>query len=166
MTSQDRRPSGPHLPPPVILAAAAGLQRLLSRRPASPSRPRRVASAVLALGSIALPMTAALNFRSHRTTISPLDPAATSTLVTSGPNALTRNPMYLGMAGLLVAHALRRGSWPATIPLALFVLVIDRTQIRTEERALEKQFGSAYRVYCAEVPRWLKLLPKRQSWLP
>ncbi|QOR69860.1 isoprenylcysteine carboxylmethyltransferase family protein [Ruania alkalisoli] len=144
-----------HIPPPVFLVAAAVLQQLLARRAGPPPRWRRVASAALALVSLALPTTAALTFHSRRTTVSPLDPSAASALVTDGPNAFTRNPMYLGMAGLLTAHAWRRGSWLAVLPVAGFVAVIDRLQVPAEESALAERFGPAYVAYCARVPRWL-----------
>ncbi len=152
-----------HIPPPVFLAAAAVLQRLLARRAGPPPRWRRFASAALALVSLVLPATAALTFRTRRTTVSPLDPSAASTLVTDGPNAVTRNPMYLGMAGLLSAHAMHRGSWLAVIPVAGFMAVIDRLQIPAEERALAERFGPAYVAYCARVPRWLPGVRRRAS---
>lgn len=63
--------------------------------------------------------------------------------------------MYVGMAGLLVANALRRGSWTGVVPVAGFVAVIDRFQVAAEERALTEKFGAAYVTYCASVPRWL-----------
>ena len=76
-------------------------------------------------------------------------------LVTTGANAVTRNPMYVGMAGLLVANALRRGSWTALLPVAAFTLVIDRVQIAAEEIALLAHFGADYEAYLAAVPRWI-----------
>ena len=76
-------------------------------------------------------------------------------LVTSGANAISRNPMYVGMAGLLLAHAVWRGSWTALLPLAGFVAFIDRAQIRAEESALLEKFGAAYEAYKATTPRWI-----------
>jgi protein-S-isoprenylcysteine O-methyltransferase Ste14 len=76
-------------------------------------------------------------------------------LVTSGANAVSRNPMYVGLVGLLVANAVRRASWTALLPVAAFTLVIDRLQIEAEERALHARFGADYEVYRATVPRWL-----------
>jgi protein-S-isoprenylcysteine O-methyltransferase Ste14 len=63
--------------------------------------------------------------------------------------------MYLGLAGLLVANAIRAGSWTALIPVAGFVLVIDRLQITAEESALLAKFGDEYEAYRRSVPRWL-----------
>ena len=75
--------------------------------------------------------------------------------MTSGPNGVTRNPMYVGMAGALVAHALIRGGWGTVLPVAAFVAVIDRVQIQTEEAALRELFGEEYDAYCRRVRRWL-----------
>jgi protein-S-isoprenylcysteine O-methyltransferase Ste14 len=87
--------------------------------------------------------------------VDPLEPARASTLVTTGPNAITRNPMYVGLTGLLVAHAILRGSWPALAPVAGFVAYLDRVQIRAEEKALLVRFGAEYDAYRSQVPRWL-----------
>lgn len=63
--------------------------------------------------------------------------------------------MYAGLAGLLVANAVRLGSWRALLPVAAFTLVIDRLQIAAEESALLVNFGADYEAYRATVPRWL-----------
>ena len=63
--------------------------------------------------------------------------------------------MYVGMAGLLLAHATYRGSWSAVTPAAAFVAVIDVYQVRFEEAALRERFGELYDAYSATVPRWL-----------
>lgn len=63
--------------------------------------------------------------------------------------------MYVGLAGLLVANAVRLGSWRALLPVAAFTLVIDRLQIAAEESALLANFGADYEAYRATVPRWL-----------
>jgi protein-S-isoprenylcysteine O-methyltransferase Ste14 len=94
-------------------------------------------------------------FRGAGTTVDPLRPGRATGLVTSGPNAVTRNPMYVGMAGVLAAHALLRGGWRPLVPVAAFVAVIDRVQIRPEEQALRELFGEAYEDYCRRVRRWL-----------
>ena len=63
--------------------------------------------------------------------------------------------MYLGMAGLLVANAVWRGSWVALAPVAGFIVLIDRLQIEAEESALLGKFGAEYEAYRAASPRWL-----------
>jgi protein-S-isoprenylcysteine O-methyltransferase Ste14 len=109
----------------------------------------------MTLASAGLAEGSAKSFRASGTTLNPFDPAQASVLVTSGPNAISRNPMYVGLTGLLVANAVRRGSWTALAPVAVFVLVIDRFQIESEESALLARFGAEYEAYQAAVPRWL-----------
>ena len=85
----------------------------------------------------------------------PVHPEQASVLVTTGANALSRNPMYVGLTGLLVANAVRLGAKRALIPVAAFTVVIDRLQIAAEESALLTKFGADYEAYRATVPRWL-----------
>lgn len=142
--------------PPPVLAFAAGLaQRALSPQPESPTMTRRSLAGAISLASVALAGSTARMFRRTGTTIDPMDPSRASTLVTTGANAFTRNPMYVGLAGMLVANAVRRGSWVALVPVAAFALAIDRWQISAEESALIGNFGADYAEYRASVPRWI-----------
>lgn len=109
----------------------------------------------MAVGSVALAVTAARSFRRAGTTLAPEDPGQASVLVTTGPHAVSRNPMYLGLTGVLVANAIRLRSWTAWVPVAAFVAFIDRIQIRAEEAALLGRFGADYETYRTRVPRWL-----------
>jgi protein-S-isoprenylcysteine O-methyltransferase Ste14 len=84
-----------------------------------------------------------------------LHPGRASALVTTGPNSISRNPMYVGLAGLLLANAAWRGSWAGLVPVAGFVLLIDRIQIEAEESALLAKFGAEYESYRASTPRWI-----------
>jgi protein-S-isoprenylcysteine O-methyltransferase Ste14 len=97
----------------------------------------------------------ARQFRRRGTTLEPFDPTRAAVLVTTGVNAVSRNPMYVGLAGLLVANALRRGAWTALFPVAAFTIVVDRLQVAAEEPALLANFGAEYEEYRASVPRWL-----------
>ena len=75
--------------------------------------------------------------------------------MTTGPNSISRNPMYVGLAGLLLANATWRGSWAGLVPIAGFVVLIDRIQIEAEESALLEKFGAEYDAYRASAPRWI-----------
>lgn len=112
---------------------------------------------MIAAGSGALSTSAVRQFRRRGTTVNPAEPTRASVLVTTGPNAISRNPMYVGLTGMLVANAVRRGSWRALLPLAAFAVVMDRVQVKAEETALLARFGDDYEAYCAAVPRWLGL---------
>ena len=143
------------IPPPVLAIGAVVAQRALSRGAAPLTVRRATGAAALMVASTGLLGGALRLFRRHTTTVDPLHPADATTLVTDGPNTLTRNPMYVGMVGVLAGHAILRGRWAALLPVAAFVVTIDRWQIAAEERALLERFGPEYEAYRAKVPRWV-----------
>lgn len=142
--------------PPVWALAAAVTQHVLARGQTTTPTSRSLAGA-FAGTSLVLMGGAAREFRRRATTLDPTRPDLATELVTTGPNQGTRNPMYLGLAGLLLAHATARRSLPALLPLAGFVAVMDRLQIPREEAALRKTFGAEYAGYSSRVPRWIGL---------
>lgn len=144
---------GPMLPPPVVAGAGALAQLALSRgahgTPAS-----RAAAGILAAGGVALMGASAVTLVRARTTVSPHRLSGATALVRTGPFRRSRNPIYLGIVALLLAHAVDRRSWPALLPAALFAAVMDRNQIPAEEEALRALFGAEYEDYLREVARW------------
>lgn len=87
------------------------------------------------------------------TTWHPWQPESASHLVTDGPNAYSRNPMYAAMAlGLVGAGLLSGRSWTAAAALGLMTTLTP--QIEREEQALDTLFGAHWRAYTARVPRW------------
>ena len=145
-----------HLPPPLVALAAALAQRVLTGARPAPRAGRAAATTSVALASVWMAVAAVRQFRRSDTTIDPLHPDQTSVLVTTGANSVSRNPMYVGLAGLLVANAIRRDSWAALLPVAGFVVVIDRLQIQAEEEALLEKFGTGYEETHAA--------PRRAGW--
>lgn len=144
----------PVVPPPVIALGFAGLQHLVAPT-ADGGVLRRTAGAAVAAAGIGLAATAAREFRTAHTTVHPLHPEKATSLVTSGPFRFTRNPMYVGMAGVLAGHALSRGGVLTWLPVAGFVVLIDEVQIQPEEAAMAKLFGDAFDDYVATTRRWL-----------
>lgn len=114
----------------------------------------RIGYGIIALSPIA-PLAAVVQFRRARTTVNPHHPEAANTLVTHGVYAVTRNPMYLGLAVALLGWALVLGTLTPLAGPGLFVLIIERVQIRPEEHALYRRFGEPYAQYCLQVHRWL-----------
>ncbi len=78
-----------------------------------------------------------------------------TSLVTSGPFRLSRNPIYLGMASVLSGVAVVLGTLVALVFPVLFVMLIEFFIIPGEERKLEKIFGEPYREYKKSVRRWI-----------
>ena len=106
------------------------------------------------LGS-AIVLAGVLTFRRMKTTVNPLTPAATTTMVTSGIYRLTRNPRYLGFLLILVGWAIDLSDVLAFAFLPLFVWYMNRFQILPEERALGSKFPEAFTLYKHSVRRWV-----------
>jgi hypothetical protein len=75
-------------------------------------------------------------------------------LVTTGPYALTRNPMYLGHIIFLVGLALFSRSGLAWVLAAGTALWFDK-RVREDEERLALRFGRQYEEYRSEVARWI-----------
>jgi protein-S-isoprenylcysteine O-methyltransferase Ste14 len=80
---------------------------------------------------------------------------AQSYLLSQGPYAFTRHPMYLSELVLLLGWALFYGSVVVLIGFVVAVVVFNVLNVPLEERALERRFGEDYRQYKSKVPRWL-----------
>lgn len=79
---------------------------------------------------------------------------AADRLITSGPFAWSRNPIYLGEVVVLAGLALAWSSLaPALAALGLGVAV-SKLAIEREEAHLDARFGDAWRDYAATVRRW------------
>jgi len=74
-------------------------------------------------------------------------------LITSGPYAYCRHPLYLGRFLLLSAVCLMAGYWYLIPPaLAVFVTYYVRRKMRREEERLRHRFGSAFDEWARHVP--------------
>ena len=72
-------------------------------------------------------------------------------LITTGPYAIVRHPIYTGLLLALVGTALAVGEWRGVVAVALAAVSIY-PKIRLEERWMREQFGEKYRAYCQHVP--------------
>jgi protein-S-isoprenylcysteine O-methyltransferase Ste14 len=146
------------VPPPVYLVLAGALMWLVSRSQYDPSvsvpLAKELSIACFIAGAL-IAIVAVLQFRKAQTTIDPLHPGKASALVSKGIFRFSRNPMYLGMAFLLLNLALKLESAFALMVLPLFILVITYAQIKPEEVALTSLFGTTYTDYCQRVRRWI-----------
>ena len=107
---------------------------------------------VIAAGVLFL-VAARMQFMKHRTNIMTF--GQPDRLVTKGPFRITRNPMYLGFALVLLGAAVLSGQVVPLLLALLFVVVADRWYIRFEERMLEQVFGDDWQSYRARVRRWI-----------
>jgi protein-S-isoprenylcysteine O-methyltransferase Ste14 len=146
------------VPPPLVALVVALLMWLVSRLmpPPDVSLAWRLAAALLPAGAgVVLRGAAQLAFVRARTTINPMQPQASASIVSSGVYRFTRNPMYLGRTLQLLGWGAFLADAGALLLVPLYVLYIDRFQVRPEERALAGQFGEAYLAYTRRVRRWL-----------
>ena len=146
------------VPPPAVALLFGFLMWLVTSRVASVEVPlgARLAVALL-FASIGLVfgVSAMVSFSRERTTMNPTKPAASSSLVITGPFRFTRNPMYLSLLLYLLAWAVYLSNFVAVLFLPVFVLYINQFQIKPEERVLFSLFGPEYAAYKERVRRWL-----------
>jgi len=146
------------VPPPVVGALVAALMWAVAPLGPSlglPAGAKYWVVALVAAVGVAFDLSGLVAFRASRTTINPLRPERASALVTGGVYRLTRNPMYVGIALLLVAWALHLAALAAFAGPVAFVLYVTWFQIIPEERVLRRLFGEEYAAYTARVRRWL-----------
>ena len=110
------------------------------------------ASAFIAAGLMLVIYSAGL-FKRAATPLIPFH--KTTTIVTTGPFKMTRNPMYLGMVFCLIGIAVALGSLLPFVVIPVFILVIQTQFILAEERFLEELFGDEYLAYKKRVRRWI-----------
>ena len=78
-------------------------------------------------------------------------------LVTEGPYAWCRNPMYLGHFIFVIGLALTFQSAFALLLLVVTVIILQMHVLRDEKR-LRELFGAEYQAYAARVRRWVPYL--------
>ena len=89
-------------------------------------------------------------------------------LVTTGPYALSRHPMYVGWWLIHLGVGVLRGSaWvAATLPVAILAehvgVLGERVGVLAEERALDRRFGAEWTRYRARVSRYVGW-PRRRT---
>lgn len=146
------------IPPPLITLACIGLNAAIytlfpERRLDIPGQ--AVFFALFTFIGLGILLSSVDLFRRNKTTVNPLKPDKASALVTTGLYQFSRNPMYLGMALVLVGFAWMWAHWYAAVPIVIFVAYMTQFQIKPEEAALEQKFGQAFEVYKARVRRWI-----------
>ncbi|WP_342636070.1 isoprenylcysteine carboxylmethyltransferase family protein [Rhizobium sullae] len=76
-------------------------------------------------------------------------------LVTEGMFGICRNPLYVGNLLIYAAVFLMHGDPQVVTTGVASFLFMYQCIIYAEEDYLEGKFGEGYRVYCADVPRWI-----------
>lgn len=146
------------IPPPIVTAIFALIMWLLSSflTPINMDADFRVGAAlIIAVLAVLFLVSGGISFRLAKTTVNPLKPESASSLVVSGIFKVSRNPMYVGFALLLLAWTVYLSAPVLLMIVLLFTAVITRFQIIPEERAMLKLFGDEFIAYQQSVRRWL-----------
>lgn len=138
------------IPPQHVLGLAVGilLQFLLPYRLFSNPLVGRITGLALLMIGVALSAWAVV-------TVGDADITSKEELITSGPFAHSRNPMYLGWTLLFGGIGLALNGLWFIVLLPLVSLYTHYFDVVPEERALEERFGQRYHSYCRQTRRYL-----------
>ena len=92
-------------------------------------------------------------FKKYKTTVKPDEKPLS--LIQTGPFRISRNPMYLGMALLLIGIGFVLGSVTSFAGFIIFVMAMEISFIPQEEKMLAEQFGEEFESYKKKVRRWI-----------
>jgi len=83
-------------------------------------------------------------------------------LVTGGPYAVVRHPIYTGLLAAFLGSAIALGEWRGLVSVVLVWVAFAR-KIRLEERWMQERFGDAYARYRERVPALVPRLGPRAA---
>lgn len=152
----ERRKVGMLIPPPVLLGLlikAALLLQILALGGVHVSKVGAIAGGLLIALSVALLIASKQRFREAGTPVRPT--SRTTAIVDTGPYAISRNPMYLGFAGVMTGLGLVLGSMALAVAAIAFVMVVHHGVVLREERYLLGLYGDTYARYMSRVRRWI-----------
>lgn len=154
MTAQDH--PGVVIFPPILFGiclVVGGIAHVVCpyRLPFSPWS--RAGGAVLAISAVLFAIWGERTMKAAGTNVRPDLPA--TTVVSSGPFAFTRNPLYLAVLLLFAGVGLALASPAFLIVLVPLIVVLHFGVVLREERYLADKFGSAYLDYKERVRRWI-----------
>lgn len=146
------------IPPVAVFIIAALLMWLISSYLPAIELPESIRWFIilsfLLFGAV-MGLLGVFSFLRKETTVDPINPEKASSMVDKGVYKISRNPMYLALALVLIALAIYLKSlWSLPVVL-LFMIYMTRFQIFPEERAMIKLFGEQYLDYMDRVRRWI-----------
>jgi protein-S-isoprenylcysteine O-methyltransferase Ste14 len=113
----------------------------------------RFLGVALVPGAIAFALWGQRTMRAAGTNIRPDQPA--TAIVSDGPFAFTRNPLYLSLLAIYAGIGVAVASLTFLAVLVPFALILHFGVVLREERYLDAKFGDTYRAYRARVRRWI-----------
>ena len=143
----------PIVPPPVIFICCALIMTCLPNP--YPFKINALAVYLIVSVSSVITFFSLWQFYKSKANINPIHLEKSNVFVADGIYRFSRNPMYLSLAGLLVAWAVYLQSAVSFLGIFLFIYLITQWQIKPEEYWLEKKFGESYLAYKKKVRRWI-----------
>ena len=153
---QDKKGAAVKFPPPAIFVSCillgAGLQYL---RPVGLGIPESIEifGYLLVLFGITIVILVAATFRRAGTAIEPWKP--TTSVVTTGFYAWSRNPIYAGFCLINIGIGIASNSLWTFVSFIPAAFLLYYVVIAKEEAYLEEKFGEEYLVYKKNVRRWV-----------
>ena len=94
-------------------------------------------------------------FAHAKTSIDPLRPFKSTSLITNDIYKYSRNPMYFGYLLIILGSSVYLGNVISIFIIPLFIFTINFLQIIPEEEALKDIYGPRYDEYLSKVRRWI-----------
>ena len=94
-------------------------------------------------------------FAQAKTSIDPVRPFKSTSLITNDIYKYSRNPMYFGYLLIILGSSAYLGNVISIIIIPLFIFTINFLQIIPEEEALKDLYGPRYDEYLSKVRRWI-----------
>jgi protein-S-isoprenylcysteine O-methyltransferase Ste14 len=155
--SDDTDKSNAVIRPPIAWAlailAGLGIDRLMPLPFLGAAVPAAWIGGAVFVFAFALAIWAIRTIRAAGTRVETTMP--TTAIVSGGPYAFTRNPIYLGMFLGQIGLAIAFNSLWVLITLIAFYAVIRYGVVAREEAYLERKFGETYLDYKSRVRRWV-----------
>ncbi|MFT7471508.1 MAG: protein-S-isoprenylcysteine O-methyltransferase Ste14 [Kiritimatiellia bacterium] len=155
-STQDKKGAAVKFPPPAIFASCillgAGLQYL---RPVGLGIPEsiEILGYLLVLFGITIAILVATSFRRAGTAIEPWKP--TTSIVTTGFYAWSRNPIYAGFCLINIGIGIASNSLWIFVSFIPAAFLLYHVAIAKEEAYLAEKFGEEYLAYKKKVRRWV-----------
>jgi protein-S-isoprenylcysteine O-methyltransferase Ste14 len=155
-STQDKKGAAVKFPPPAIFASCillgSGLQYL---RPVGLGIPEsiEVLGYLLVLFGITIAILVATSFRRAGTAIEPWKP--TTSIVTTGFYAWSRNPIYAGFCLINIGIGIANNSLWIFVSFIPAAFLLYHVAIAKEEAYLAEKFGEEYLAYKNKVRRWV-----------
>jgi len=153
--NHDAATARPAILPPrgLFLALLCQLPAAALQLPLRPSLTELGSGLTLIVLGIAINVWADFHFKRMRVQVCPF--GDTPACITSGPFALTRNPMYLGLLAISAGVTLATGALSNLWISAAFAIWLHYAYVLPEEAFLRDRLGREYLRYATRVPRWL-----------